>query len=102
MSKKHRKNFRGKVMQVSPTRIEGAISPVNQNISNSPTSNPTTIKHSTYMFLENWQFKREMKNIALVFSLLLVLLIFVDYLSIKTGLIKDFSNRLSTLLHIQS
>ena len=106
MSKKHRKNFRPKNQQAAPQILKTTISaePNNQTvIDKNPveTMSPVSSKHFSYVFLENWPFKHEMRNIALVFGSLLVLLFIIDYLSIKTGLIQQFGNFLSFVLHIQ-
>lgn len=99
-SKKHYHQFKQATVKAATPVVETSYNPMaTPSVVTSNTANARPISASESK-LYNWPVGRELRNVALVFGLLVVLLIAVTITNAKTSLIKDFGNSISRTLHI--
>jgi hypothetical protein len=99
-SKKHYHQFKQAAVKANTPTAETSYNPLATTSVTTQTSTNTRPISASESKLYNWPVGRELRNVGLVFGLLIVLLIAVTITNAKTSLIKDFGNSISRTLHI--
>ena len=100
-SKKHYHQFKQAAVKAATPVAETSYNPLAVPTTATASNTGARPISASESKLYNWPVGRELRNIALVFGLLIVLLIAVTITNAKTSLIKDFGNSVSKVLHIE-